>query len=600
MINYNVNNIPKKQRGFGLLDSLVALAIFGTVLTLYVRETQDINEIKLAKNYATNSITDAKEFAKQLQTFDTAYSEASYSDSKRNIYKNVSYYEEYKGTLRTSPDSVITIAPSGWDSKYQAKNIFNEKPCLSLAYNASTDTMYGIMFYVYTTDKGKEPTFKNKAKLVQRSLVSLKGTGVAYVDSETAQHFNRNRYNNNTLSLTSWSPNNLDKLVSGSSICGGKLAHNSVIINMDMLPEFNQRLIAVNGLVKSTSQNNTNQSYLPDHLFNANTLKSNLSVDNVILSSGANASESVIMNVVGTNNKTLNIGNNQSDDNNTAFLVSSIQPNTSVVSGTSCGSDEVGKVAIAGSEDASLLSKGLLSCSKNSTLCSTGYCYLPSKDNLVSFYAKDNQKLEDKTGTFICPSYAPFYKSSVINGSSVNNASVQVLINSGGATTGATMNIMAFDGSQMKYFMVGNNNNFTMSNKYGSWSSVSQFELNTTAGGTPKNVLLTSKTLIKKDFNGYSENVGVSIGNSTNLCSSACSALNNDFGNQWFDLTQITSKYSVSPYSFGNITGLQNNQCACGRLNGDYFYGIALMSNVNSVSSLQSVVCSNSPDYILK
>lgn len=596
MINYNVNNIPKKQRGFGLLDSLVALAIFGTVLTLYVRETQDIHEIKLAKNYATNSITDAKEFAKQLQTFDTAYSKTYYKDNSNNVYKNVSYYEEYKGTLRTSPDSVITIAPSGWDSKYQLTNIFGEKPCLSLAYNASTDTMYGIMFYV----ADKETTHKNKAKLVQRSLLSLKGTGIAYVDSKTAQSFNQNRYNNNTISLTSWSPNNLDKLISGSSICGGKIATNSIIINMDMLPEFNQRLIAVNGLVKSTSQNNTNQSYLPDHLFNANTLKSNLSVDNVVLSNGVNASESVVMNVVGANNKTLNIGNNQTDDNNTAFLVSSIQPNTSVVSGTSCGSEEVGKVAIAGSEDASLLSKGLLSCSKNATLCSTGYCYLPSKDNLVSFYAKDNQKLEDKTGTFTCPSYAPFYKSSILNGSNVNNASVQVLINSGGATTGATMNIMAFDGSQMKYFMVGNNNNFTMSNKYGSWSSVSQFELNTTAGGTPKNVLLTSKTLITKDFNGYSENVGVSIGNSTNLCSSACSALNNDFGNQWFDLTQITSKYSVSPYSFGNITGLQTNQCACGRLNGDYFYGIALMSNVNSVSSLQSVVCSNSPDYILK
>ncbi len=109
MINYNVNNIPKKLKGFGLLDSLVALAIFGTVLTLYIRETQDINEIKLAKNYAISSITNAKEFAKQLQTFDGVYSKDHYKDSGSYIYKNVSYYEEYKNTLRTSPDSVITI-----------------------------------------------------------------------------------------------------------------------------------------------------------------------------------------------------------------------------------------------------------------------------------------------------------------------------------------------------------------------------------------------------------------------------------------------------------------------------------------------------------
>ena len=41
----HVNKIKKyrKNSGFGLLDSLVALAIFGTVLTLYVRQTEDIN-----------------------------------------------------------------------------------------------------------------------------------------------------------------------------------------------------------------------------------------------------------------------------------------------------------------------------------------------------------------------------------------------------------------------------------------------------------------------------------------------------------------------------------------------------------------------------
>lgn len=259
MINYNVNNIktPKKVKGFGLLDSLVALAIFGTVLTLYVRQTEDINISKRAKNYATNSITEAKEFAKQLQTFDLVDSQNMYGDSNRQVYKNMTYYEKYKNDLRASPNSVITLAPQNWDSKYQTTNMFSESPCLALAYNASTDTMYGIMFYV----ADKEKTYKDKSKLIQRALLSLQGKGAAYVDSKIAQAVNQNRYGNDTLSPTSWSPNNLNTLVSGSSICGGKIATNSIIINMDLLPEFNQRLIAVSGLVKSTSQNNTNQTY---------------------------------------------------------------------------------------------------------------------------------------------------------------------------------------------------------------------------------------------------------------------------------------------------------------------------------------------------
>ena len=600
MINYNVNNIktPKKVKGFGLLDSLVALAIFGTVLTLYVRQTEDINISKRAKNYATNSITEAKEFAKQLQTFipanDPAYKK--YVDSNGNNYKNLSYYEKYKTNLRTAPNSVITLAPQNWDSKYQTTNMFSESPCLALAYNASTDTMYGIMFYV----ADKEKTYKDKSKLIQRALLSLQGKGAAYVDSKIAQAVNQNRYGNNTLSPTSWSPNNLNTLVAGSSICGGKIATNSIIINMDLLPEFNQRLIAVSGLVKSTSQNNTNQTYLPNHLFNANTLKSNLSVDKVILSNGLTANESAMINVVGTNSKTLNIGNNQNDDNNTAFLVSSIQPNTSVVSGVACNPEDIGKVAITGAEDVSMLNKSLLSCTKNVTLCTTGYCYLPSKDNLVLFYAEAGKKLEDRNGTFICPNYAPFYKSSTLNGSSLNNVNVQVFLNSGGVTTGAAMNVIAYNGSQQSNYSIGNNNNFTMSNQYGSWNSVINFQFNTVSGGNAKSMMLTNKTPINKDFNGYSENVGVSIGNNTNLCSSACSSLNDVYSNEWFDLTQIASKYVVSPNNFGNITGLQTNQCACGRLNNNYFYGLALMSNVNSPGTFQSITCSNSPDYTIQ
>lgn len=599
MINYNVNNIktPKKIKGFGLLDSLVALAIFGTVLTLYVRQTEDINISKRAKNYATNSITEAKEFAKQLQEFVPTGS-SKYKDSSKDVYKNETLYEANKNLLRTSPNSVITLAPQNWDSKYQTTNMFSESPCLALAYNASTDTMYGIMFYV----ADKEKTYKNKSKLIQRALLSLQGKGAAYVDSKIAQAVNQNRYGNNTLSPTSWSPNNLNTLVAGSSICGGKIATNSIIINMDLLPEFNQRLIAVSGLVKSTSQNNTNQTYLPNHLFNANTLKSNLSVESSVLLDNTNQAQPIKMNIAygAGGNTTLNVGDNQSDGNSTAFLVSSIQPNTSVASGVACSADEIGKVAITGSESVNMLNKSLLSCTKNAALCTTGYCYLPSKDNLVIFYAEAGKKLEDKNGMFICPNYAPFYKSSTLNGSSLNNVNVQVFLNSGGLTTGAAMNVIAFNGSQQSNYSIGNNNNFTMSNQYGSWNSVMDFQFNTVSGGNAKSMMLTNKNPINKDFNGYSENVGVSIGNNTNLCSSACSSLNDVYGNEWFDLTQIASKYVVSPNNFGNITGLQTNQCACGRLNNNYFYGLALMSNVNSPGTFQSITCSNSPDYTIQ
>ena len=289
----HVNKIKKIQKnsGFGLLDSLVALVIFGTVLMLYVRQTEDINISKKAKTYATKSISDAKEFAKQLQTF-VPLAQSQYLDVVGVVYKNETYYEKYKNSLRSSPNKVITLTPQNWDSKYSTANMFGEKACLALAYKASSDTMYGIMFYVDDNEKN----YKDKSKLIQRALLSLQGKGAAYVDSSVAQAINQNRYGNNTISPTSWSPNNLNTLVAGSSICGGKIAKNSIIINMDLLPEFNQRLIAVSGLVKSTSQNNTNQTYLPNHLFNANTLKSNLTVENSVILD-KNPDNSITMNI---------------------------------------------------------------------------------------------------------------------------------------------------------------------------------------------------------------------------------------------------------------------------------------------------------------
>lgn len=617
----HVNKIKKyrKNSGFGLLDSLVALAIFGTVLTLYVIQTEDINISKRAKNYATNSITEAKEFAKQLQTFDLVDSQNMYGDSNRQVYKNMTYYEKYKNDLRASPNSVITLAPQNWDSKYQTTNMFGEKPCLALAYNASTDTMYGIMFYV----ADKEKTYKDKSKLIQRALLSLQGKGAAYVDSKIAQAVNQNRYGNNTLSPTSWSPNNLNTLVSGAKTCGGTLATNSIIINMDLLPEFNQRLIAVSGLVKSTSQNNTNQTYLPNHLFNANTLKSNLTVESGVLLDNTNQAQPIKMNIAygAGGNTTLNVGNNQSDDTTTTFLASAIQPNTSIRSGVVCQAEELGKVAITGADSAgtNALSRSIVSCTKNATLCpTTGYCYLPSKDNLVTYQAESGFGLEDANGIFKCPIYAPYAIKSDFNSA----PNVDVFVNANGITTGSILNDVKVDygdAIHVNYTIQLGNNNQLLSRYYncngncnsnGLWWYVQQinFSDSTIQHGNKLTIPQGSTEIIYDGQSDLSTPRGYKLSSTFTNCNNVCPNLDSSLGGTWGDINSIAASIIKDgrgiPTQYLNIP---SNKCACARIGGDSktwqgvtynnlkLLGIALIENTQPHLTL--ITCSNSPSY---
>ena len=610
----HVNKIKKyrKNSGFGLLDSLVALAIFGTVLTLYVRQTEDINISKRAKNYATNSITDAKEFAKQLQTFVSTGS-SKYKDSGSAVYKNETLYEANKNLLRTSPNSVITLAPQNWDSKYQTTNMFGEKPCLALAYNASTDTMYGIMFYV----ADKEKTYKDKSKLIQRALLSLQGKGAAYVDSKIAQAVNQNRDGNNTLSPTSWSPNNLNTLVSGSSVCGGKIATNSIIINMDLLPEFNQRLIAVSGLVKSTSQNNTNQTYLPNHLFNANTLKSNLTVESSVLLDNTNQAQPIKMNIAygAGGNTTLNVGNNQSDDTTTTFLSSAIQPNTSIRSGVICQAEELGKVAITGADSAgtNALSRSIVSCTKNATLCpTTGYCYLPSKDNLVTYKAEAGFGLEDANGIFRCPVYAPYAIKSSFNSA----PNVDVFVNANGNTTGSILTSVKVDapGQGFPTIAVGGSNQEILSRyqscnggcNNGVWRYIvtMNFADATIQHGNKLTIPQGSTEIIYDGQTALSTPRGYKLTNTFTDCNNVCPNLDSTLGGTWGEINTIATSINLGgTWNANPYINIPTNKCACARVGGVskygynnlQVYGIALIENTQP--HLTSITCSNSPSY---
>lgn len=614
----HVNKIKKIQKnsGFGLLDSLVALVIFGTVLMLYVRQTEDINISKKAKTYATKSISDAKEFAKQLQTF-VPLAQSQYLDVVGVVYKNETYYEKYKNSLRSSPNKVITLTPQNWDSKYSTANMFGEKACLALAYKASSDTMYGIMFYVDDNEKN----YKDKSKLIQRALLSLQGKGAAYVDSSVAQAINQNRYGNNTISPTSWSPNNLNTLVAGSSICGGKIAKNSIIINMDLLPEFNQRLIAVSGLVKSTSQNNTNQTYLPNHLFNANTLKSNLTVENSVILD-KNPDNSITMNIAyGTGgNTTLNVGKNESDNNKITFLSSAIQPNTSIRSGSICQAEELGKVAITGAENAgtNALSRSIVSCTKNATLCpTTGYCYLPSKDNLITYQAAAGFGLEDANGIFKCPAYAPYAIKSDFNSA----PNVDVFVNDNGITTGSILIDVKIDDGHTNHPVIplgGTANQHYLSRYYncsgncdgnGLWWYAEYLNFNDALiiHGNKLTIPQGSTEIIYDGQSDLSTPRGYKITNTFTNCNNVCPNLNSSLGGTWGDINSIANAIIINAKIPAGYVNIPSNKCACARVGGESkswngvtysnlrLLGVALIENTQP--HLTSITCSNSPSY---
>lgn len=616
--------IPQTKKGFTLIDSLVALVLFGTVLGLYFKQQEEINMSKLAKTYANQTLSYANFYADYLNT---TYGQQT--TSKGDAFLNISWYQKYLKQLHDNPDAKIYLSPNEviqyqkkdidrgvknpynvWDNSLNKKSMFDEVPCLMLGYNKNTKSMYGIMYYASDAKK-----YKNKINIALKAGTFLQSKGIIY----TYDKSNNEKY----WQSFGWLPD--PSSFGGSAKCGGGLSKNSPIIDMDLLLNFNKRILQINTLKKTTDQQynsnnytvNNNSRFLPGHLLNENTLKTNL-----VLNSGEsvtlNSSKGVGVNLAyGQNSEaTLNMGTNTTGDN-TVLLTDTIQPNSTYQSGSPCTSNEIGKtVADAGNPNnnpndkiAQMLAKNLLTCSYNKLLCLNGgnTCYLPASQNKFSF--SNPNGLTDSSGNFICPAYAPFANGA--NVAALNN-NVLVVHNQGGASTsGASIAVWLDDGhANFPWVSINNSGPFTYTVKYGDWSFLKQIDFSQIQGSPSFALNNSSSGYITKSITtsgtNYLVNVGFSVLQNSNDCSNTCSSLNSLLGTTnanpatWQEVNTAIASVGRGWWNGKSdttgVTGIPSGKCGCVKLNGTSVSGLALVNSSSNI--LTSINCTNNPEYI--
>lgn len=620
----NIQKIPKKQKGFSLMEGMFALLLFGSLIILDYRQNNEIEIFKKAKIYSDQTYAYANQFTNYLNSTDNKNLTV-----KNDVYQNIPNLNIIKKQL--IQDSSISGKKSAMKiislNNLDGKSIFQQYPCLLLYYdnNAGQNEMMGLLYYA-----GGNSNLKSQDEIVLKAINKNSVYNVGYFSNNSKiTTYSKSKFNSNMISNNGFIPNQtlINYIKNNACIYNGKsyfLSDNSLMLNLQMMTEFNDKLISVSGLQRTTDQTSdtlldesgtTNKLLLPGHIFNNNTLKSGLQVTNQLImkkstvNSQENNPNNYTIKLSGTTNKEmLNFGQNSNpNDNNTAFIVNSIKSNTTVRVGTSCDVSEIGKVAVSGAETITQggkiydLARNIVTCSKNTTLCPTGYCYLAIKQTKFTF--NNPNGLEDANGFFRCPSYAPYVSAYTTSQGTPN---VDVFRNIGGITTANSQlkNVHVDNGnSTWSDININPSNSQSLSRYYGfptggKWAFVNymNFSDENIVHGTRDNL---SYANVQK-ING---NTTLSVSSTWSNCSNICPNLNSKYGASWVDATTI---YHVAP-GRADINGTpvvtggpSATRCTCakmGETGNDYYYGLAII-DYSSVHIL-AVTCSNYPTYQL-
>lgn len=424
------NKYKGKQKGFSLFESLLALTLLGSGFLMYYSNNDKVEIQKAAIDYNKQSISFANKWAYNLTLKDSDYTNTKNSGNPSVYIPNAPEYTAYdkmQEALLTSNNSGKPYLIKSLDDNQIIKGKFQQVPCFLVYYNnnnSGNNEVNAIMYYV----QAKGTNYKNQydiAMYASRRTPNLMGFYTRDNTKSSKGVFDRN----GLIDASGWTPNDtlLNLMKNNSCVPNYELANNSIFVNMQMLPLFNDKQLAVSGLKKTTDQSvatftdtnkQLNSQYLPGHIFNNNTLKSDLNVQNNIIFADRTALNSIIQlsqTTDSNNNNMLRLGNGTSVNNNTAYVASSLQSNLTMKTGTPCKSDEVGKIITQGKEVLMNEEQGrsIVVCTHNETLCNQvgGYCYLSLKERKYTFTPGLNGGLEDQNGYFRCPAYAPYLNS---------------------------------------------------------------------------------------------------------------------------------------------------------------------------------------------
>ena len=583
----------KKETGFGLIDSMVALGILAgitmAVITYHARNTR---------------YKEAKELAGQTEIFATTF--ARYMNDTDVIQRLQSGTKDADAVVLTP--QMLSIA-GAWPTGLASQNLFRQIPCVAVVQNKSTHDLEAVMYYV--GGSGKHAT-RDGIKIAQNALVLLGGRGGVVHDGAII--------GNSGFNIPRGSA-----FLQVANQCGGELTENGLAINMDLLFEWKQNLEPGDSLLRGEDPAHGGITTLPGHVQNANTAKANIyfAANNGVIFDNADAQNPVKLAIMynghGTLAPTLGLG----DKRVSTLIGDTLQSSVQASAGEVCDRNELGKIVadrgIADPRVNQMLARSNLVCSSNDLLCtrsSSHTCYLPSIANNIVF-KNETQGVQDSNGMFRCPLSIPFAVSATTN---LVNAAGDVyvfydLLGLAKSLNGVST-LIGYPNMQHKWqdFQCQSGSLFkgcipesifppltdfkTSASNYEllgiDLSSIKGDKVTSIGGASAK---LPVATAITGVLNAYQVNMGYKV-DLNNVCNSVCSQLDTPLQHNWQALgMQRISRIGSADF----VVASSNLGCGCERedfIGNNLYDGIAaIITAAPPKAILTSVTCSNMPTY---
>lgn len=349
-----------KKRGFTIIEMLFALVIFAIVSILYFKNNNSEIDLRRSKALAEQANVHAKTFINYLVANESSISAA---------------------TSTTAPTiiSMDQLIASGNVQTVTGVNLISQKPCLSIIKNAATKKIEAIMYYVAAKSN---PTISSE--FLQKAALSLNElAGV---------------YNGSGVKTSSWNlpSSSVYFLNSGQCVSGYSLRPNSLVVNLNLYPEFNHSIHPDIGLHRILDPNKATKPLgTPGNL--------NTSLTDIV-TNGKDLLLNNTANLKLTTNNPYSLGVNGSN-----LSANTIEATSAITSGTQCNSSDEGTIARQGDSNVGNTQSNVV-CSYNPLICGgNGYCYTPVLNNTIIY--KDVSNSGWMGTTFTCPAHVPYLQS---------------------------------------------------------------------------------------------------------------------------------------------------------------------------------------------
>ena len=389
-----------KQHGFTLVLILLCLGILGTVFAIWSQFQAKQYNYQQARKLVVATQIYAKLYGKYLHDLDenNLYVMTGISDECRKLEINtgdslnlsLNDLQQNFGKFKenTSPlDTKIrctAISDNYMKPELTSTNLYNQTPCLGVSKTQSGELQ---AFLFWATNNVANATPLNVAQ-----ITSLKLDGGGYLDSSATTPVIK--------SHAGWGLDTTSPVFADIAQCGASMiAPNSVIINMQMSPEYNTQL---NDSL-SLSRESDNKYALGDSR-NRNTAK-----ENIYMSENGN-NHAFVLNTE-SNVKMYAQGDKVIIENGD-LTTGSLQAYEEKEPGSECSSDEVGTKARQAEPPAGITGIQVenVVCTKSKLLCDAyglEYCWVPRKGtNIVYTDPKDPATGSPMIGMY-CPTYSP-------------------------------------------------------------------------------------------------------------------------------------------------------------------------------------------------